>query len=114
MSLGLGWSRIAAIWGSRRMSEGFWIGADCAQDLWSEAVSDASRAQKTAENVVSLGLLSLSCYVLTCPLSPPCVGAGQTCGQTSSQAGAQGDTWMWYSAWGNLSACKLLASSSVA
>ena len=41
---------------------------------------------------------NLSCYVLTCPLSPPCVGAGQTCGQTSSQAGAQGSTCVWCSA----------------
>ena len=47
---------------------------------------------------------SLSCYVLTCPLPPPCVGAGQTCGQISSQAGVQGDIWVWCSACGNLSA----------
>ena len=53
MSLGLGWSRMVANWGSQRMSEGFWVGADCARNLWSEAVSDASRAQKTAESAAS-------------------------------------------------------------
>ena len=51
-----------------------------------------------------LGLLVSSCLsmcmwcVCLCvwtvrrPLSPPCVEAGQACGETSSQAGAQGNT----------------------
>ena len=30
---------------------------------------------------------------------PPSIGAGQTCGETSSQAGAQGNTWVWCRAW---------------
>ena len=42
--------------------------------------------------ILSQGFVML-CIDLHAPLSRHCVGASRACGQTSTQAGAQGNTW---------------------